>query len=99
MYKVAIGGKEREVEATGISVENGTIVFFHDEDCKLSRFVVAAGKWDSLEVLGDSDALQIRPPAQVSVQPEAGSSGEVCEGHQEEAKEQEVLEGDAAEGI
>ena len=53
MYKVGINGVEKEVEAHGMSVESGTIIFFEDEDRLTSKLVVAAGKWDYFEVVGD----------------------------------------------
>ncbi len=79
MYKVSIGGVVREIECKGVSVEGGNILFFCDDACTKSKFVVAAGKWESLEVLGDSDALQIRQAKSISTVTEAGGSEEVRE--------------------
>lgn len=62
MYIVSIRGVEKKVDAKGVAVENGNIIFFCDEECVHSKFVVATGKWDSIEVEGDSDPLQIKRP-------------------------------------
>jgi len=69
MYKVSINGVEKEVEAKGVSVDKGTIIFFCDEECTKSKFVVNAGQWESIEVAGDSEPLMVR--AQQPVQHEA----------------------------
>lgn len=70
MYKVSIKGVEKEIEAEGVSVDKGTIIFFCDKECTLSKFVVNAGQWEYIEVIGDSDALCVRA-AQPQVQAEA----------------------------
>ena len=59
MYVVTINGKEKEVQAEGLTVDKGTIVFYHDTEGTSSKFIVNAGQWESLEVKGDSNAIQI----------------------------------------
>ncbi len=63
MYRIKIDGKEKDIDSTGITIENGMVIFFYDEACTKSKFVVAPGKWDSLEVMGDSQPIQIQRPA------------------------------------
>jgi len=71
-YKLSIAGVEREVKAQGVAIENGMVVFFSDENCTESRFLVNNGKWDSLEVLSKDDAFRVRKnePEVTVVEPE-----------------------------
>lgn len=71
MYKVGINGSVKEVEAVGMTIESGTIIFFEDDKNETSRMIVASGKWDYLEVDGESPALSIRPrtPAPIAEEP------------------------------
>ncbi len=78
MYRISINGREKEIKAEGLTMENGVILFFIDKECTKSKMIVASGEWEYLEVGEDSDAIQVRRPAQVPVQPEAESSEEVC---------------------
>jgi|AntAceMinimDraft_12_1070368.scaffolds.fasta_scaffold80646_3 hypothetical protein len=93
MYKVGINGVEKEVEAHGMSVESGTIIFFEDENHLTSKLVVASGKWDYLEVVGDSQSMQVRPQEPKPIKPEHPAVVEVRE------EEAEQLKNDAAEGV
>jgi hypothetical protein len=74
MYKVTINGNEKEVQAQGLTIDKGTIIFFCDKECTQSKLVVNSGKWDSIEVVGDSDALQIRKTKSIPQDHQAGSS-------------------------
>ena len=69
MYRVTINGKKKEIEAEGLSIENGTLLFFSDKANSQIIYVISAGKWDSLEVLEGSEPLQMRKGA--PVQPKA----------------------------
>jgi len=62
MYVVSINGKKEEVEAKGLTVESGMLIFFSNEECTESNFIVTAGKWDYIEVKGDSTPLVVRKP-------------------------------------
>jgi len=86
MYKVTINGIEKTIEAKGITVESGTLVFFINKECTQSHFIVPAGKWDALEVLEGSNALQISKAKKVPNGEEAGSSEALSGAHQEEEK-------------
>ena len=59
MYKVTINGVEKEVSANGMTVDGGTLIFYCNPEQTQSRLIVAAGKWDSLEVMEESNALHI----------------------------------------
>lgn len=104
MYKVWFNGDVKELEAEGIRINSGSLLFVAKDGI---RHVIPAGKWDHLEIGEGSNALQIESPAQVPVQSEPGASeGVPAEDAKEQeaagegqAEEQEVLEGDAAAGV
>jgi len=77
-----INDKEIEIEAAGINIDNGSILFFSDESCtKISR-VVAGGQWQSLEVCEGSDQLETRQPISEEPAPLAeGEAVDVVESH------------------
>lgn len=83
MYKVGINGVEKEIEAAGMTVDNGTILFIKEDGQPGVNCVVPAGKWDYLEVGEGSDALQIRQTSGVPQDQQAGSGEEVREAQQE----------------
>jgi hypothetical protein len=80
MYIVFVGGEKHVIQAKGLTFQNGTLLF-HEEEGAGVRHIVPAGKWDYLEVGSDCDALQVVKSEEVPVQPEAGSSEEVCSAH------------------
>ena len=97
MYKVTINGIEREIEAKGLTVDNGTLIFFSNEEQTQSRIIVAAGKWDSLEVMEESNALQINKTASIPQNQQAGSGEEVRQGLETEEEATRKAQAEAQE--
>jgi hypothetical protein len=60
MYIVTVNGIDHRVEAKGLSVEQGTLIFYCDDNSTQSRMVVPSGKWEMLKVSEESDALQVK---------------------------------------
>lgn len=77
MYTVMIDGRAHEFKADGMSIDNGNILFYRNQEKLEIDCVVQAGKWEYVKVHEDSDALQIRAPEKVLVPEQAGSSEEV----------------------
>ena len=67
MYVVSVNGKEVEVEAKGLTVESGMLIFFADEASTESNFIVTPGKWDYIKVKDGSLPIRIRKPAEAPV--------------------------------
>ena len=60
MYKVTINSTVKEIAAEGISIENGNILFYSDTAKGLVTTIISSGRWDALEIMGDSEPLQVR---------------------------------------
>lgn len=68
MYEVTIDKETVKIEATGVSVESGNILFFSDDKCTQVRELIPSGKWTRLKVLEGSAPLYLaraQPKAQV----------------------------------
>lgn len=68
MYKVLIKNEEVEIDAGGLNVENGTLMFTSTKNDGI-RCVIPAGEWQCLKVGDEHDALQIRKAESVPAQP------------------------------
>ena len=77
MYRVLISGVERDIEAEGVSIDQGTILFFADKEESKVNCVIPNGKWEKFQVMGGSDALQIRETKKILKDKQAGSGKEV----------------------
>lgn len=93
MYFVTVkeSGAEKAIEASGLSIDNGNLIFFKDEECRQVNRVIPSGEWLEIFIDDNSNPLQVGvthavqecEAAQVPVQPEAGSGEEVCGAQQE----------------
>ncbi len=92
MFTVSINGTEKEIEAKGLTIEGGSILFFCDVEKGLVDQVIASGKWDYLKVGRNSDPLQINRGTQAPVQTEAESSKEAQQAEEGENQEKESKE-------
>jgi len=87
MYELMINGVKEKVEAEGVTVEQGNLLFYCDKVKGLVNLIVQTGKWDSLRVCEGSDYLVISRPQEAPL-PAA-----------EVKKVQEPGENDAGDGV
>ena len=84
MYLVTVNAVEHKVDAKGVSIESGTLIFYSDEACTQSRLIVVAGKWEMLKVGEESSALQIQKTERILESEQAGSVEDVRKTSSEE---------------
>lgn len=51
-----------KIDAREVSIKDGTILFFYDQERSKVKQVIPSGHWDSFEVLGEEYAIQLREP-------------------------------------
>ena len=60
MYTVTMNGKEYKIDAKGVEIEQGTILFYSNKECTECRTIVHSGKWDRLTVEDSSTSLIVQ---------------------------------------